>query len=233
MLLSSSLSFNFPVFLKRIHKPKTEETNDVFISFSGDTRSDFTSHLEASFSRHGIDAFSDHQMERGADTFPTLLREIKRSKISVIVFSKGYAASDWCLDELVNIMERKRKGKQIVMPIFYGVKPKEVRKQSGIYADAFVEHEQSYRRRRVQRWRSAMKEAANVSGWDSSSYGKELIEPLNNKSFHACRKFQANVEVDSEELVDAPKVEDKIGAVPNGLSTDFDVAKRFSGLVML
>ncbi|KAI9078677.1 hypothetical protein K1719_039357 [Acacia pycnantha] len=40
------------------------------------------------------------------------------------------------------------------------------------------------------------------------------------------QKFQANVEVDSEELVDAPKVEDKIGAVPNGLSTDSDVAKR-------
>ncbi|KAI9109296.1 hypothetical protein K1719_019919 [Acacia pycnantha] len=40
------------------------------------------------------------------------------------------------------------------------------------------------------------------------------------------RKFQANAEADSEELVDAPKVEDKIGAVPNGLSTDSDVAKR-------
>ncbi|XP_027368245.1 endoplasmin homolog isoform X1 [Abrus precatorius] len=40
------------------------------------------------------------------------------------------------------------------------------------------------------------------------------------------RKFQANAEGNSEELVDPPKVEDKIGAVPNGLSTDSDVAKR-------
>ncbi|KAK7321809.1 hypothetical protein VNO77_32769 [Canavalia gladiata] len=40
------------------------------------------------------------------------------------------------------------------------------------------------------------------------------------------RKFQANAEGDSEELVDPPKVEDKIGAVPNGLSTDSDVARR-------
>ncbi|KAK6939328.1 Histidine kinase/HSP90-like ATPase [Dillenia turbinata] len=39
------------------------------------------------------------------------------------------------------------------------------------------------------------------------------------------RKLQANAE-DSEELVDPPKVEEKIGAVPNGLSTDSDVAKR-------
>lgn len=41
------------------------------------------------------------------------------------------------------------------------------------------------------------------------------------------RKLHANAEGDSEELVDPPKVEEKIGAVPNGLSTDADVAKRF------
>lgn len=40
------------------------------------------------------------------------------------------------------------------------------------------------------------------------------------------RKLHANAE-DSEELVDPPKVEEKIGAVPNGLSTDSDVVKRF------
>ncbi|PQM39262.1 endoplasmin homolog [Prunus yedoensis var. nudiflora] len=38
------------------------------------------------------------------------------------------------------------------------------------------------------------------------------------------RKLQANAEGSSEELVDPPKVEDKIGAVPNGLSTESDVA---------
>ncbi|KAM7517278.1 hypothetical protein LguiA_006861 [Lonicera macranthoides] len=42
------------------------------------------------------------------------------------------------------------------------------------------------------------------------------------------RNLQANAEGDSEELVDPPKVEEKIGAVPNGLSTDADVAKRES-----
>ncbi|XP_043712785.1 endoplasmin homolog isoform X1 [Telopea speciosissima] len=41
------------------------------------------------------------------------------------------------------------------------------------------------------------------------------------------RKIHANAEEsESEELVDPPKVEDKLGAVPNGLSTDSDVAKR-------
>ncbi|KAF8377815.1 hypothetical protein HHK36_031200 [Tetracentron sinense] len=41
------------------------------------------------------------------------------------------------------------------------------------------------------------------------------------------RNLHANAEEgDSEELVDPPKVEEKIGAIPNGLSTDSDVAKR-------
>nr|AIZ68158.1 heat shock protein 90 [Albuca bracteata] len=41
------------------------------------------------------------------------------------------------------------------------------------------------------------------------------------------RKIHANAEEsDGDELVDPPKVEEKIGAVPSGLSTDSDVAKR-------
>lgn len=38
--------------------------------------------------------------------------------------------------------------------------------------------------------------------------------------------FQANAEGDFDELVDPLKVEDKIGVVPHGLSTNSDVVKR-------
>ena len=44
------------------------------------------------------------------------------------------------------------------------------------------------------------------------------------------RKLHANAEEDSSGLVDPPKVEDdkhNLGAVPGGLSTDSDVAKRY------
>ncbi|XP_042435794.1 endoplasmin homolog isoform X1 [Zingiber officinale] len=42
------------------------------------------------------------------------------------------------------------------------------------------------------------------------------------------RKLQANAEgsVDSDDLADLPKVEEKLGAVPSGLSTDSEVTKR-------
>ncbi|CAK8565640.1 unnamed protein product [Lathyrus sativus] len=44
------------------------------------------------------------------------------------------------------------------------------------------------------------------------------------------KKFQANAEDNSDELVDPPKVEDKIDVIPQGLSTDLDVAKKRSGV---
>ncbi|KAJ0492875.1 putative Heat shock protein Hsp90 family [Helianthus annuus] len=40
------------------------------------------------------------------------------------------------------------------------------------------------------------------------------------------QKLDANAESNSDELVDPPKVEEKLGAVPRGLSTDSDVVKR-------
>ena len=49
--------------------------------------------------------------------------------------------------------------------------------------------------------------------------------------FFSGRKLQANAEANSDDLIDPPKVEEKIGAVPNGLSTDSDVAKRLVLLV--
>ncbi|KNA11816.1 hypothetical protein SOVF_131150 [Spinacia oleracea] len=42
------------------------------------------------------------------------------------------------------------------------------------------------------------------------------------------RRIHANAEEDADELANPPKVEDKLGAVPHGLSTDSDVVKRES-----
>ncbi|KAK4768568.1 hypothetical protein SAY87_003709 [Trapa incisa] len=42
------------------------------------------------------------------------------------------------------------------------------------------------------------------------------------------RKLHASAVGDSDELVDPPKVEENLGAIPHGLSTDSDVAKRES-----
>ena len=82
---------------------------DVFLSFRGkDTRNNFTSHLYDALCRKKIKTFIDDGLERGEEITGALLRTIEESKISVIIFSRNYASSPWCVDELVKILECKK-----------------------------------------------------------------------------------------------------------------------------
>ncbi|XP_061996586.1 disease resistance protein RUN1-like [Rosa rugosa] len=150
------------------------EKYDVFLSFRGeDTRNTFTSHLYEALCRTKIQTYIDYKLERGDEIAPALLEAISESKLSIIIFSKNYASSAWCLDELVHILECR--DKQFVIPIFYGVDPSAVRKQFGSYADAFVEHEKRFKDSmdKVLRWRKALTTAANISGFDSQTIRPE------------------------------------------------------------
>ncbi|XP_038905550.1 disease resistance protein RPV1-like isoform X2 [Benincasa hispida] len=143
---------------------------DVFLSFRGeDTRKNFTDHLYYALKDAGINVFRDDpELERGEDISSELERAIEGSKVAVIVFSEKYAESGWCLEELAKIMECRRTLRQLVLPIFYNVDPSIVRKQKDGFEEAFVKHEERYFRDidRVLRWRMALTEAANLSGWD-------------------------------------------------------------------
>lgn len=145
---------------------------DVFLSFRGeDTRKNFTDHLYSALVRHGFYTFrDDEKLERGEEIGPILLKAIQGSRLSVIVFSRDYAASRWCLDELVKIMECRRTLEHLVVPVFYDVDPSDVRAQRGSFAEAFGKHEERYKSsgsegNKVERWRAALTEAANLSGW--------------------------------------------------------------------
>ena len=145
---------------------------DVFISFRGeDTRCNFTSHLYKALCDKQIETFIDYKLNRGDEISPSLLEAIEKSQISVIFFSRDYASSKWCLEELVKILECREKNKQMVIPVFYGVDPSDVRHQTGSFAKAFAEHEQLFKEslHKVQRWKDALKETANLSGWHSST----------------------------------------------------------------
>lgn len=144
------------------------EKHEVFISFRNeDTRKTFTSHLNGALERLDIRTYIDSNLERGDEISATLVRAIEDAKLSVIVFSRNYAASKWCLDELVKILECKKMRGQIVMPIFYDIDPSDVRNQRGSYADAFVKYDRNFEERiKVQEWRNGLLEAANYSGWD-------------------------------------------------------------------
>ncbi|KAH0679541.1 hypothetical protein KY284_020626 [Solanum tuberosum] len=145
-------------------------TYDVFLSFRGeDVRKNFVDHLYTALQQRGIHTFKDDEkLERGKSISPSLFKAIEESMISIIIFSQNYASSSWCLDELVKITQCMKLRGQIVLPVFYDVDPSVVRKQKANVGEFFAKHELDFKddEERVKRWRTAMTEAANVSGWD-------------------------------------------------------------------
>ncbi|KAJ0794885.1 putative TIR domain, P-loop containing nucleoside triphosphate hydrolase [Helianthus annuus] len=137
---------------------------DVFLSFSGeDTRKNFVDHLYDALQRNGIHTFKDDEkLKKGKGINTQLLKSIEESKLFIIVFSKNYASSSWCLNELVKIMDCQNSNQQIAYPVFYDVDPSEVRKQRGPVGKALAKHNTL----EIGRWREALTEAANLSGWD-------------------------------------------------------------------
>ncbi|XP_061357602.1 TMV resistance protein N-like [Gastrolobium bilobum] len=151
----------------------TTSKYDVFVSFRGeDTRYNFTDHLYAALQRKGIVAFRDDtKLKKGKSIAPELLQAIEGSQIYIVVFSKNYASSTWCLRELTKILDCVQVSRKYILPIFYDVDPSEVRKQNEGYEKAFGEHEERFKEdsemmEEVKRWRIALKEIANLSGWD-------------------------------------------------------------------
>ena len=140
---------------------------DVFLSFRGeDTRNGFTGHLYRALCDQGINTFIDNDLRRGEEISLELLKAIKLSRISIIIFSQNYAFSAWCLDELVEILNCKQNG-QLVLPVFYKVDPSKIRKQKGNFKVALTEHENKFKNdmEKVQKWRTALSDAASMSGW--------------------------------------------------------------------
>ncbi|XP_039155136.1 TMV resistance protein N [Eucalyptus grandis] len=162
---------------------------DVFLSFRGeDVRHGFVDDLHKCLLHRGINAYIDSEDLRPGDQIsPALTKAIEESRIAVLVFSKNYASSRWCLDELVKVMECKRLKGQLVLPVFYGVEPREVRGQRESFGKALARHEEKLGKdsERVGKWRQALIEAGNLSGWHyvdgQSQDGTEFTESIVQK----------------------------------------------------
>ncbi|GKD12338.1 NB-ARC domains-containing protein [Tanacetum coccineum] len=156
---------------------------DVFVSFRGeDIRKSFMDHLFNDFKQKGIYAFKDdNELPKGEEISPHLYKAIEESRFLIVVFSKNYASSSWCLRELVKILECKQieNPKYEVRIIFYDAKPDVVRKHKRSYEEAFRNHEIS-NSAEVGKWKEALSTAADLSGFDlqdmTNGYESKFID---------------------------------------------------------
>ncbi|KAL9316630.1 hypothetical protein ACSQ67_017631 [Phaseolus vulgaris] len=161
---------------------ESEQCYDVYLNLRGKTHYGFGGNLRKALRDKGFKAFmSDDGMQSGSQVSPSLLRAIEQSRISVVVFSRDYARYTGCLEELVKIVECKENRNQLVFPIFYKIKPYNVRGLKKSYCEAFARHYKKYGKNseKVQKWRNALSKVANLHGLVArSGYEYEHVEKV-------------------------------------------------------
>ncbi|KAL9861625.1 putative TIR domain, AAA+ ATPase domain, P-loop containing nucleoside triphosphate hydrolase [Arabidopsis thaliana] len=159
-------------------------THHVFPSFRGeDVRRNFLSHIQKEFQRKGITPFIDNEIRRGESIGPELIKAIRESKIAIVLLSRNYASSKWCLDELVEIMECKKKFGLTVFAVFYEVDPSHVKKLTGKFGAVFKKTCKGRTKENIMRWRQAFEEVATIAGYDSRNWENEaaMIEEISKR----------------------------------------------------
>ncbi|KAL6180177.1 hypothetical protein ACLB2K_046844 [Fragaria x ananassa] len=180
----------------------SEGKYDVFINCRGlDTRRTFTCHLHKALVDNNINTYIDSNLDKGGEIAPALLKAIEESKIYVIIFSKRYASSAWCLDELVHIMKCKE-GNDAAhgIPIFYDTKPADIRLQKDGYKLEKKIKDKIETERRLS-WKDALSKASNLSGFHSTSTtfrdDSDLIEQVVkaiSKKLVRCAKPESSID---------------------------------------
>ncbi|XP_030932944.1 disease resistance protein RPP2B-like isoform X2 [Quercus lobata] len=152
---------------------------DVFLSFRGkDTRKTFTDHLYTGLKQKGISVFrDDEKLKQGTFIAPELLKAIEESRFAVIIISRDYASSKWCLIELTKIVECMEMTGLVVLPVFHYVDPSDVRNHRGTFGEAFSKHEESFKDNigYVQTWKTALTKVVNLVGWDLKDKQESII----------------------------------------------------------
>ncbi|CAN6824976.1 unnamed protein product [Brassica oleracea] len=153
----------------------------VFPTFHGaDVRTNFLSHIIKELKSKAIDLFVDDDMERSKLIGPELVEAIRGSRIAIVLLSRNYASSTWCLNELVEIIKCREGFGQTVMPLFYEVDPTDVKKQTGDFGKVFRKTRKGKASEDIQRWKCALTEVAQITGYHSTNWlsEAEMIEDI-------------------------------------------------------
>ncbi|XP_075673036.1 disease resistance protein RPV1-like [Castanea sativa] len=180
-------------------------THDIFLSFRGtDTRHNFTGYLYNALNKKGINTFIDDELRRGEEISPSLLKAIEGSRISILILSKNFASSSWCLDELLKILECKETKEQMVLPVFFKVDPLDVRHQTNCFGKAFDELRNKVKDDdKMLRWKAALIYVSNLTdGWriakgNESEHIQEIVQRVSlivSRTYLNVAKYPVGIE---------------------------------------
>lgn len=95
------------------------------------------------------------------------LLHVEASQVFVPIFSESYADSGWRLSQLAKMVESACGGR-VILPVFLGVDPSDVRRQRGPFEAAFRRLEEEAKAEgesSVSEWKDAMREVGEIVGY--------------------------------------------------------------------
>jgi hypothetical protein len=154
------------------------DTYDLFVSHRGpDVRDGFVSHLEEALVAAGLKPFLDTtSLEEQAGSYvPTVIyNALQGAKVNVVVLSKGYAESEYCLKELVIMIRSFEDEKKPIIPVFYDVDFRDllrIQRFAGPHGSALKKHEwRGTPRTEVKAWAGALYTVSQMAGYCKAKY---------------------------------------------------------------
>jgi hypothetical protein len=125
--------------------------------------------------KHGLQPYLDRRSIRhGEECWESIEDAIKNTPIAVVVFSKRYAESEWCLKELHVMLEANSRKK--ILPIFYNVTPWDLRNpERGQFKDGFEKLKMKFNSNLVEQWQANLEVASKLMGWEHSNESKRYV----------------------------------------------------------
>ncbi|GLJ52191.1 hypothetical protein SUGI_1110210 [Cryptomeria japonica] len=154
---------------------------DAFISHRGpDVKHTLAKQLYDCLQERGCQTFLDCEEIQGGDSITSAIHNaICSSHVQIAIFSKGYADSSWCLDELVLMLEQTD---ALFIPVFYDVRPWELRhidNDKSQYTKAFSDYQRKSRYLdKLGEWKEALARAADRSGYEQREHEDNLCEKI-------------------------------------------------------
>jgi hypothetical protein len=107
-------------------------------------------------------------LEKGQHGQKKIYEALGCASVHVAIFSKHYADSDYCLDELCAMLESKK----LIIPVFYDVSPSVLRCEDpdGAYTIAFRKTHEGRPASEVKKWKDALHTAAELNGFKLDDY---------------------------------------------------------------
>lgn len=134
----------------------------------------FASCLYYALKKRGIKTFLDmEELPKGEDVRKHMLEAAKSALIGVPIFTEEYGSSDWCLDELLKMIESMRNHQGKVIPVFFDVTPDDLRMKDGKFAKNFQDHlrTRNHKEEKIELWKDALREASWLDGFWLEKHG--------------------------------------------------------------